>query len=144
MINDGSHYLGLAAAYCRGRIGTGAQGDEAAVAAGLEAGLRLHRFKRTAGLPRVRRVIGALRGLAPSRLLDLGTGRGVFLWRARVHLVYLETGAAQQEARNRARRDPVPAAALARMVARWSPPRPWEAHRVTHVVDEPGSPAWPP
>lgn len=79
-IDDESHYLGLAAAYCRGRIGTAARGDEAAVAAGLEAGLRLHRFKRTAGLPRVRRVIGALRALAPARLLDLGTGRGVFLW----------------------------------------------------------------
>jgi 2-polyprenyl-3-methyl-5-hydroxy-6-metoxy-1,4-benzoquinol methylase len=80
LISDASHYLALAAAYCRGRVGEAALDDEAAVAAGQEAGLRLHRFKRTAGLPRVRRVIGALRSLAPGRLLDLGTGRGVFLW----------------------------------------------------------------
>ena len=80
MISDESHYLSLAAAYCRGRLGEGALDDDAAVEAGQAAGLRLHRFKRTAGLPRVRRVIGALRGLGPGRLLDLGTGRGVFLW----------------------------------------------------------------
>lgn len=80
MISGSSHYLSLAAAYCRGRLGEAALDDDAAVAAGQAAGLRLHRFKRTAGLPRVRRVIGALRGLGPGRLLDLGTGRGVFLW----------------------------------------------------------------
>ena len=79
MISDGTHYAALAAAYCRGRLGLDGADDEA-LAAGLEAGLRLHRFKRTADLPRVRRVIGALRGLAPESLLDLGSGRGVFLW----------------------------------------------------------------
>jgi ubiquinone/menaquinone biosynthesis C-methylase UbiE len=79
VISDESHYLALAAAYCRGRLGELGD-DAAAVAAGEESGLRLHRFKRTAELPRVRRVIGALRGLAPESLLDVGTGRGVFLW----------------------------------------------------------------
>ncbi len=54
--------------------------DLAAVDAGLVAGLKLHRFKRSAELPRVRRVLGALRALAPASLLDIGTGRGVFLW----------------------------------------------------------------
>lgn len=49
-------------------------------AAARDQQLRLHRFKRTQGLPRVRRVLGALRGLAPADLLDIGSGRGVFLW----------------------------------------------------------------
>jgi 2-polyprenyl-3-methyl-5-hydroxy-6-metoxy-1,4-benzoquinol methylase len=47
---------------------------------GLAAGLRLHRFKRTMGLPRVARVLGVLRGLQPVELLDIGSGRGAFLW----------------------------------------------------------------
>jgi ubiquinone/menaquinone biosynthesis C-methylase UbiE len=47
---------------------------------GREAGLRLHRFKRTMGLPRVARVLGILHGLAPDELLDVGSGRGAFLW----------------------------------------------------------------
>ena len=44
------------------------------------AGLKLHRFKRTNTLPRVRAVIGALRAISPQSLLDIGSGRGVFLW----------------------------------------------------------------
>lgn len=47
---------------------------------GLENELRLHKFKRTMGLPRVKKVIGKLHGIVPQRLLDIGTGRGVFLW----------------------------------------------------------------
>ncbi|HEV2764055.1 MAG TPA: class I SAM-dependent methyltransferase, partial [Pyrinomonadaceae bacterium] len=31
-------------------------------------------------LPRVRKVLGVLRGLAPTSLIDLGSGRGTFLW----------------------------------------------------------------
>jgi trans-aconitate methyltransferase len=42
--------------------------------------LRLHRFKRTMGLPRVAKVLGVLRGLVPATLLDIGSGRGAFLW----------------------------------------------------------------
>jgi len=80
VLGDESHYLALAAAFCRGRLGDVALGDRAAIEAGLAAGLKLHRFKRTAELPRVRRVLGALRALAPVSLLDVGTGRGVFLW----------------------------------------------------------------
>jgi 2-polyprenyl-3-methyl-5-hydroxy-6-metoxy-1,4-benzoquinol methylase len=86
----------LAAAYVRGRL---ASADAAAddlftrpleeltdadfatlIARGLAAGLRLHRFKRTMELVRVRRVLGALHGLNPSSLLDIGSGRGAFLW----------------------------------------------------------------
>ena len=63
---------------------------------------------------------------------------------ARVHLVYLEVNAAAQEQRNRARARVVPAAAIERMLARWAPPSPAEAHRVTHLVDDPGDVPWPP
>ena len=47
---------------------------------GIAAGLRLHRFKRTMALARVRRVIGLLHSLQPATLLDIGSGRGTFLW----------------------------------------------------------------
>lgn len=42
--------------------------------------LRLHRFKRTMELPRVRKVLGMLQGIQPANLLDIGSGRGAFLW----------------------------------------------------------------
>ena len=84
-----NYFERLAAAYVRGRLPELSQGEldalsptqhEECVAAGLERGLRLHRFKRTMDLPRVKRVLGVLQGLAPSTLLDLGPGRGAFLW----------------------------------------------------------------
>jgi len=79
-LTDESHYLAFAAAYARGALDRLDLDDDAALAAAAEAGLRLHRFKRTGGLPRVRRVIGALRGLGATRLVDVGSGRGAFLW----------------------------------------------------------------
>jgi len=57
-------------------------------------------------------------------------------YRARVHLVYCEAGPDELARRNQARREPVPAAAMRRMLERWSVPRPDEAHRVTYVVTE--------
>lgn len=53
---------------------------EALIVLGRAHGLRLHRFKRTMGLPRVQKVLGILRGLQPADLLDIGSGRGAFLW----------------------------------------------------------------
>lgn len=50
------------------------------IVAAKERGLKPHRFKRSGELPRVRRVLGALAGLTPTNLLDIGTGRGAFLW----------------------------------------------------------------
>lgn len=47
---------------------------------GLAAGVRLHRFKQTMGLARVERVLGILQGIQPAELLDVGSGRGAFLW----------------------------------------------------------------
>lgn len=81
MLDPAHYYVDLAAAYVRGKRPdlTELTGD-ALFAAAREAGLRLHRFKRTAGLPRIRRVLGVLRGLAPGRMVDIGSGRGVFLW----------------------------------------------------------------
>lgn len=75
-------HLDLAAAWVRGRrpdLAADGPDDATLVARGRAAGLRVHRFKRTA-LPRVRRVVGALRALAPAELLDVGSGRGTGLW----------------------------------------------------------------
>ncbi|NLI20134.1 MAG: class I SAM-dependent methyltransferase [Clostridiales bacterium] len=48
---------------------------------GRAAGLRLHPFKKSHGdLPRVRAVLGFLHGVSFDTLLDVGSGRGAFLW----------------------------------------------------------------
>lgn len=80
-MTDTHYYLDLAAAFVRGRL-PGApdltSGD--LVEYGRERGLRVHKFKRSAELPRVRKVLGVLRSLSPASLLDIGSGRGAFLW----------------------------------------------------------------
>lgn len=48
--------------------------------AGREAELKLYRFKNMGELPRVQKVIGFLKGVWPENLLDVGSGRGVFLF----------------------------------------------------------------
>jgi predicted kinase len=55
-------------------------------------------------------------------------------YQARVHVVYCEAPPEVLTARNRARREPVPAAAMARMIERWSVPAPDDAHTVTYAV----------
>jgi ubiquinone/menaquinone biosynthesis C-methylase UbiE len=80
VIADESHYLALAAAYARGALGDPTLDDASALERALAARLELHRFKRTAQLPRVRAVIGALRGFGVQALVDLGSGRGAFVW----------------------------------------------------------------
>jgi ubiquinone/menaquinone biosynthesis C-methylase UbiE len=80
VIADESHYLALAAAYARGALGAPTLDDATAIERALVARLELHRFKRTAQLPRVRAVIGALRGFGVQALVDLGSGRGAFVW----------------------------------------------------------------
>ena len=77
------YFSRIAAAYVRGRLGITRperEVDADVVTRGLGAGLRLHRFKRTMGLARVSRVLGILQGLCPDSLLDVGSGRGAFLW----------------------------------------------------------------
>src|SRR5262249_23235884 len=79
---DETHYfLDLAAAFVRGRL-PDAPGLPPAelVEYGRTQGLRVHKFKRTTELPRVRRVIGIFHGLDSADLLDIGSGRGTILW----------------------------------------------------------------
>lgn len=79
---DAKHYyLDLAEAFARGRLGAPASASrEEVLAQAQAAGLPLHRFKRTSGLPRVARVLGMLREIQPAEVLDIGSGRGAFLW----------------------------------------------------------------
>lgn len=70
------YFTELANAFVRGRL----KQSSATVEDGLQAGLRLHKFKSNGELPRVSRVLGILQGLQPSSLLDIGSGRGTFLW----------------------------------------------------------------
>jgi ubiquinone/menaquinone biosynthesis C-methylase UbiE len=75
------YYADAAAAFARTRLGAGlADSTEQVLRAAQAAGLDLHHFKRTAPLPRVQRVVGALRGMGPGSLVDVGIGRGAFLW----------------------------------------------------------------
>lgn len=48
--------------------------------AGEAAGLRMYHFKKKEALPRVKAVMGFLKGVQPESLLDVGSGRGVFLF----------------------------------------------------------------
>lgn len=65
-------------------------------------------------------------------------------YRARVHVVYVEAPAAEQAARNRGRAAAVPAAAVERMLMRWTVPTPLEAHQVTYAIEDEGAVTWPP
>lgn len=100
VVEAGAYYfLHLAAAFVRGRLGVesevgkdhpelfGSPLEELSeqqcaelFELGTHAGLQLHKFKRTMALQRVAHVIGMLRAMAPEDLLDIGSGRGTFLW----------------------------------------------------------------
>lgn len=47
---------------------------------GVQAELKLYHFKEKDDLPRVAAVLGFLRGVQPRSLLDVGSGRGAFLF----------------------------------------------------------------
>ena len=47
---------------------------------GRQRELKTHYFKRHEALPRVKAVLGFLRGVRPESLLDVGSGRGAFLF----------------------------------------------------------------
>jgi ubiquinone/menaquinone biosynthesis C-methylase UbiE len=106
MSTQREYYQPLAAAYVRSKLYTMAGGEYPGLfGAELEAlsdeelaqlvelaqahELRLHRFKRSMDLPRVQKVLGILKGLQPTNLLDIGTGRGAFLWPLLDSLPYL-------------------------------------------------------
>jgi Rnl2 family RNA ligase len=73
------YYADLAWAFLRGRL-PGAGEGEALLAAAHDAGLRWNKFKRKSGPPRVTHVLSMLEGIDPRSLLDIGSGRGAFLW----------------------------------------------------------------
>lgn len=80
---DERYFPRLAAAFVRGRLGAvGTAGicEVDLLKRGADAGLRLHKFKQNAELPRVKRVLGMLRAIQPASLIDIGSGRGTFLW----------------------------------------------------------------
>jgi ubiquinone/menaquinone biosynthesis C-methylase UbiE len=80
-MDDTHYYLDLAAAFVRGRLPDAPALPPAELLEyGRRHGLRVHKFKRSVELPRVRKVLGVLRSLGPTNLLDIGSGRGVFLW----------------------------------------------------------------
>ena len=54
--------------------------QERLIAEAKAAGLKMHYFKRQEPLPRVKKVLGFLRSIAPESLLDVGSGRGAFLF----------------------------------------------------------------
>jgi Rnl2 family RNA ligase len=73
------YYADLAWAFLRGRLPDAGTGS-ALLATARAAGIRWHKFKRKSGPPRVTQVLSILEGLSPSSLLDIGSGRGAFLW----------------------------------------------------------------
>jgi ubiquinone/menaquinone biosynthesis C-methylase UbiE len=87
----------------------------ALIAAGTAAGLKLNRFKRTMALPRVKAVIGALQGIRPQTLLDIGTGRGVFLWPLLDQLPEIVATAVELDERRRAHLEAVHRGGITRL-----------------------------
>jgi 2-polyprenyl-3-methyl-5-hydroxy-6-metoxy-1,4-benzoquinol methylase len=97
MQREREYYQPLAAAYIRGKLAAVAgelypelfqpalaalssEEKERLVELAREYELRIHRFKRTLELPRVQKILGILKGIQPANLLDIGSGRGAFLW----------------------------------------------------------------
>jgi SAM-dependent methyltransferase len=73
-------YQSYAAAFVRGREmqSCARMSDGAPAARG--PGLPLHYFKRVPLLPRIQWALGVIHSLQPANLLDVGSGRGKFLW----------------------------------------------------------------
>lgn len=97
MADQTEYFLHFAAAYVRGTITATTQCYERLLldplhslseeelemllTIGRAAGLYLYHFKKShASLPRIRAVLGFLHSIAFSSLLDVGSGRGAFLW----------------------------------------------------------------
>lgn len=73
-MHEERYYTELAAAFVQGKLGAMPHlSPDEIIRQGLAAGLCLHKFKRNAELPRVRKALGMLHGLAPETLLDVGS-----------------------------------------------------------------------
>ena len=83
-IDPKRYYADLAWAFLRGRLPDAGVGEDL-IATAIEKELRWHKFKRKQGPPRVAQVLSILRGIAPTSLLDIGPGRGAFLWPLLAH-----------------------------------------------------------
>jgi len=70
---------------------------EKLVRMGQAAGLKMHRFKKTMPLPRVAKVIGMLKSLAPVNLLDIGSGRGTGLTQVLMEFPSLHISAVERD-----------------------------------------------
>ncbi|MCD8217274.1 MAG: class I SAM-dependent methyltransferase [Clostridiales bacterium] len=109
-MSEERYYNRLAAAYVRGhalRTGKPVLGEELSdeplenlsdeqirliLAAGQEAELKIYRFKTTHGdMPRIKKVLGFLKGVGFESLLDAGSGRGVFLMPFLTEFPWVET-----------------------------------------------------
>ncbi|MFN8470240.1 MAG: class I SAM-dependent methyltransferase [Caldilineaceae bacterium] len=74
-----SFYEPYATAFIRGReIQSCTRMNDGAPLSGQ--GLPLHYFKRVPLLPRIQWALGVIHSLQPANLLDVGSGRGKFLW----------------------------------------------------------------
>ena len=78
-LDPARYFVELAHAFIRGRLDRDASPAELVLRA-REAELSLHKFKRKDGPPRVMDVLARLEGIRPASLLDVGSGRGAFLW----------------------------------------------------------------
>lgn len=58
------------------------------ILAGKQQELKMYYFKKKDLLPRVKAVLGFLRGIMPESLLDTGSGRGVFLFPFLTEFIY--------------------------------------------------------
>lgn len=77
---DRQYHTRIAEAYVRGHcLRHGLPLSDDLIAYGQERGLKMHYFKVKEDLPRVQAVLGFLHGIQFDSLLDVGSGRGVFM-----------------------------------------------------------------
>lgn len=79
---DERYYSELLLAYLRSATGeTSCQDAEKLMEVAKARGLKFYDFKRSQPLlPRVKMVLGFLKAMQFDTLLDVGSGRGAFLW----------------------------------------------------------------
>lgn len=78
-----THYLEPLQAFVRHRTRLEAEAPwDDCLRAALASGQDLRPFKRARVMPRVAAAIGVVRALGPTTLLDIGSGRGGFVWPA--------------------------------------------------------------